>query len=160
MVSIAGIIEFFSTISGLKINKAKCSLVGINSDERKIERLAQSWGCEVDSWPLKYLGLPLGGNPRALNFWNPVIEKVEKRLQSWKKAYLSRGGRLTLIRAVLESIPIYYLSLFRIPIGVAKSLEQCMRNFLWEGSEEGWKDHLIRWELVARSKEKGLGWEI
>jgi hypothetical protein len=83
LVSIVGIIEFFfSTISGLKINKAKCSLVGINSDERKIERLAQSWGCEVGTWPLKYLGLPLGGNPRALNFWNPIMEKVEKLLQS------------------------------------------------------------------------------
>jgi hypothetical protein len=70
-------------------------------------------------------------------------------------AFLSRGGRLTLIRAVLEGIPIYYLSLFKMPIGVAKSLERLMRNFLWEGLEEGRKDHLIRWELVARSIEKG-----
>ena len=56
---------------------------------------------------------------------------------------------------MLGSIPIYYLSLFKMPIGVARSLEQLMRNFLWEGSEEGEKDHLIRWELVARSKDKG-----
>jgi hypothetical protein len=33
-----------------------------------------------------------------------------------------------------------------------------MRIFLWDGLEDGEKDHLIRWELVARSKDKaGLG---
>ena len=63
------LLNFFSTISGLKINKAKCSLVGINSNERKIERLAQSWGCEVGNWPLKYLGLPLGrGESKSTEF--------------------------------------------------------------------------------------------
>lgn len=30
-----------------------------------------------------------------------------------------------------------------------------MRCLLWEGSEEGEKDHLLRWETVARSMEKG-----
>lgn len=45
-MSLLELLNFFSIISGLKINKAKCSLVRINSNERKIERLAQSWGCE------------------------------------------------------------------------------------------------------------------
>lgn len=43
-------------------------------------------GCGVGSWPLTYLGLPLGGNPKAASFWNPVIERTEKRWESWKKA--------------------------------------------------------------------------
>ncbi|KAM2902960.1 hypothetical protein COP2_002826 [Malus domestica] len=65
---------------GLKINKAKCYLAGINSDCEKLNRLADFWGCEVGSWPIKYLGLPLGGRPRALKFWDPMVEKMEKRL--------------------------------------------------------------------------------
>lgn len=40
----------------------------------------------MGSWPLKYLGLPLGVNPRAANFWCPVVEKVERRLEGWSKA--------------------------------------------------------------------------
>ncbi|KAH9745615.1 S4 RNA-binding domain-containing protein [Citrus sinensis] len=43
-------------------------------------------GCESGDWPLKYLGLPLGGNPKAVEFWAPVLEKVEKRLDGWRKA--------------------------------------------------------------------------
>ena len=153
------ILETICCISGMKINNAKCSLVGINSNGSNVERLAEMLGCGVGSWPLKYLGLPLGGNPRSVSFWNPVVDRVEKRLEGWKKAFLSRGGRLTLIQAVLDSLPTYYLSLFRIPSVVAKTLESLMRNFLWEGSGEAHKDHLIKWDLVSKSKETG-GLEI
>lgn len=76
------ILESFCLISGLKINKAKCSLVGINSENPNVERLAEVLGCGVGSWPLSYLGLPLGGNPKAASFWNPVIERTKKRLDS------------------------------------------------------------------------------
>ncbi|KAM0963163.1 hypothetical protein ACFX2A_022668 [Malus domestica] len=149
------LLKLFCSVSGLKINKAKCYLAGINSDCEKLNRLADSWGCEVGSWPIKYLGLPLGGRPRALKFWDPVVDKMEKRLQSWKKAFLSRGGRLTLIQSVLGSLPTYYMSLFKMPCGVIGRLEKLMKGFLWEGVEEGKKNNLVKWEIVIKSKEEG-----
>lgn len=79
------------------------------------EWLANSWL----SWPLKYSGLALGGNPRAARFWNPVIKKMKKRFQSWKKVFLSKGRRFTLTQAVLGSLPTYCISLFKIPSEVA-----------------------------------------
>lgn len=95
-----------------------------------VERLAEVFECGVGSWLLSYLGLPLSSNPKAASFWNPVIERIEKRLDSWKKAFVSRGDRLTLIQPMLNSLPTYYFSLFRIPLGVANKLEGLMRNFL------------------------------
>jgi len=74
----------------------------------------------------------LGGNPKSFEFWAPMVEKVKKRLEGWKNVFLSKGGRLVLIHAVLHNIPTYYLSLFRIPVGVAKRFEKIIRNFLWE----------------------------
>ena len=53
----------------------------------------------------------MGGNPTRKTFWELVLTKVAKRLDGWKRAFLSRGGRLTLIRSVLSSLPIYYLSI-------------------------------------------------
>ena len=76
---------------------------------------------------MKYLGLPLGGNLLSKEFWNPVLEKVSKRLEGWKKGLLSRGGRLTLIQLVLSSIPVYFLSLFKLPMGIAKEIESNFR---------------------------------
>ena len=72
--------------------------------------MADSLGCEPGLWPTKYLGMPLGGNPCSRTFWEPVISKIFKRLDGWKRAFLSKGGRLTLIEAVLSAIPIYDLS--------------------------------------------------
>ena len=59
---------------------------------------------------------------------------------------------------MLSSIPSYFLSLFKMPVRVVNKVEKLMRSFLWEGVEEGKKDHLVRWEVVASSKkERGLG---
>ncbi|CAL8989771.1 unnamed protein product [Prunus brigantina] len=149
------LLDSFCLIFGLKINKSKCSLVGIGRSPSYLNRLAGGWGCAVGDWPMKYLGLPLGGNPKAIVFWDPVLKKVQRRLQKWKRAFLSRGGRLTLIQAVLSSIPTYYMSLFKMPASVVNKLEKLMRSFLWEGVEEGKRDHLVKWERVANSKDEG-----
>lgn len=90
-----------SLVSGLKVNMWKC-VDGINLDEQKLGVFAGSLICEVGKWPMEYLGLLLGGSPLSLAFWEPVIEKVKKRLNGWKKGFFffSRGGRLTLVQSV------------------------------------------------------------
>ncbi|KAL5555361.1 hypothetical protein UlMin_037597 [Ulmus minor] len=69
------ILNFFSICSGLKINMNKSSLAGIHMEDEEVMALAAVVGCEKGSWPIKYLGLPLGGNPNSTEFWNPVVEK-------------------------------------------------------------------------------------
>ena len=78
------ILNFFSMCSGLKINMNKSSLAGIHMEDEEVMALAAVVGCEKGSWPMKYLGLPLGGNPNSTEFWNPVVEKVGKRLSCLK----------------------------------------------------------------------------
>jgi hypothetical protein len=39
--------------------------------------------------------------------WGWLLGKIEKRIHFWCNRWLSRGGRLTLIKAVLEAIPVY-----------------------------------------------------
>jgi hypothetical protein len=71
-----------------------------------------------------------------MGIWNPIIEKIERRLAGWQKIYLSRGGRLTLLKSTLASLPTYFLSLFPIPVSVANRIECIQRNFLWGGMGE------------------------
>ena len=79
---------------------------------------------------MKYLGMPLGTPYKIASMWNLILERMEKKLSSWKRLYLSKGGRLTLLKSTLSSLPTYYLSLFVIPIVVADRLEQIQRKFL------------------------------
>ena len=59
--------------------------MGINTDLDLLQNMATISGCVVGSWPIKYLGLPLGGNPRKIDFWDPVVTKVAKGLMGGKK---------------------------------------------------------------------------
>ena len=94
------ILEVFSSISGLRVNLRKSIILGINTDIDLLNYMSTISGCEIGVWPIRYLGLPLGGNPCKVDFWEPMVKKVAKRLEGWKKAFLSRGGRLTLIQSV------------------------------------------------------------
>ena len=76
-------------------------------------------GYKQDSLPMKYLGLPLGAKFKEKTIWNPILEKMERRLAGWKRLFLSKGGRVTLIKSTLSKLPTYFLSLFPIPASVA-----------------------------------------
>ncbi|RVW50795.1 hypothetical protein CK203_076874 [Vitis vinifera] len=89
-------------------------------------------------------GLPLRGNSKTIDFWDPVVERILRRLDGWKNAFLSLGGRITLIQSSLSHIPSYFLSLFKIPVSIASKIEKPQKDFLWSRAGEGKKDHLIR----------------
>ena len=67
----------FGHISGLKVNLDRSSIYGINLDQAHLSRLAEMLDCKASGWPILYLGLPLGGNPKACGFWDPVIERIQ-----------------------------------------------------------------------------------
>ena len=73
----------------------------------------------------------------------------------WKRQYISKGGRMTLIRSTLLNLPIYLMSLLRMSSSVRQRLEHIQRDFLWGGGNLERKPHLVRWELMCLSKKKG-----
>nr|GEZ50399.1 GDSL esterase/lipase At3g48460-like [Tanacetum cinerariifolium] len=89
--------------SGLKINIHK-SNYGIGVSIEKVSIMAYSIGCAPGSLPFTYLGLPISSNMNLISNWQPLIDRFQSRLSSWKANMLSIGGRLTLIKAVLDSL--------------------------------------------------------
>lgn len=81
-------------------------------------------------------------NPRAKSLSDPVVESFKRKLSIWNRNYLFIGGRLTLIKASL-SIPLYCMSLFKLLAPMAKKLEKCQRDLLWEGNSDKKKIHLV-----------------
>ena len=112
------------------------------------QTLANILQCRVGSVPMTCLVMSLGTSYKTASIWNPILERMEKKLSGWKRLYLSKGGRLTLLKSTLSSLPIYYLSLFTILKAMAIRLERIQRNFLWGFSEECFKYPLVAWEKV------------
>ena len=119
------ILLVFRQIFELKVNLDKSNLFGINLDQDDLTRLALMLDCKASDWLVLYLGLHLGGNPKACGFWDPVIERISRILDGWKKAYLCLGGRITLIHSCLSHILSYFLSLFKIPAIVVAKMRDC-----------------------------------
>ncbi|MCI00018.1 LINE-1 reverse transcriptase like, partial [Trifolium medium] len=91
------ILQLFELTSGLKVNFHKSELMGINVQPQWLKDAAETLNCKVGSFPTKYLGLPIGGDPRKNRTWEPVINSLRKKLSSWKCRSLSMGGRLVLL---------------------------------------------------------------
>ena len=123
---------WFEAFSGLKINLTKSVIIPLGRVDN-VEELAAELGCGVGSLPSSYLGLPLGAPHRALRVWDSIEDRFRRRLATWKRQYISKGGRITLIRSTLSSLPIYFLSLFRMPKIVCSRLEKLQRDFLCGG---------------------------
>ena len=136
------VLSCFEAVTGLGVNMAKSELVPVG-EVSNVTQLADILCCRIGVLPLMYLGLPLGVSFKASSVWNPILEKIERRLASWKKLYLSKGGRLTLLKSMLASLSTYYLSFFTIPKHVVARIERLQRNFLWEGLGEGFHHHLV-----------------
>ncbi|GKC86651.1 hypothetical protein Tco_1147300 [Tanacetum coccineum] len=75
-------------------------------------------GCGVLKAPFAYLGLKVRGNMSRIKSWDEIVDKMVDRLSKWKMKTLSIGGRLTLLKAVLGSMPIYHMSIFKVPMKV------------------------------------------
>uniref|UniRef100_A0A2N9GID8 OBG-type G domain-containing protein n=1 Tax=Fagus sylvatica TaxID=28930 RepID=A0A2N9GID8_FAGSY len=131
-----GILTFFEAVTGLRVNMSKSEMVPVGVVPN-LRVLADIMGCRIGSLPMSYLGMPLGANFKSKAIWNSILEKMEHKLAGWKSLYLSRGGGLTLIKSTLSSLPMYYLSLFTIPISVANRMERIQRNFLWGSYGDG-----------------------
>ena len=149
------LLMWFEALSGLRINLNKSEIIPVGSVEN-VQDLASELGCGIGSLPSSYLGLPLGAKHKSLGVWNTVEDRFRKRLASWKSQYISKGGRLTLIQSTLSSLPIYCLSLFRMPVSICSRLEKIKRDFLWSGSSMAKKTHLVNWKTVCTKNRKGV----
>lgn len=60
-----------------------------------------------------------------------------------------------MIKSNMSNMPIYYMSMFKMPAAVANRLEKIQRRFLWGDSEGRRKIHLLSWDRITRSKKYG-----
>ena len=145
----------FEWCSGQKINWEKSAICGLNIEDSKVISTANILNCKVESLPFIYLSLPLGGYPKSARLWQPILDKVHGKLDKWRRCNLCRGGRITLCKSVLSSLPTYYMSVFLMPESALKLFGKNHRKFFGEGNKGGMLNHLVKWDAVIKSYKDG-----
>ena len=110
---------------------------------QNIQGLANNHGCRITSLPMKYLGLPLGVPFKAKSIWDPISERMQRRLVGRKRIYLTKEGSRRLIKSMLLSLPTYFFSLFPNIVGVENRPVKIQRDFLWGGMGNEFKFHWV-----------------
>ena len=99
---------------------------------------------------MQYLELRLSGAWSHTMDWPASDWEGGEASGGWQARVQSRQSHLVLWRSVLSAIPIFYLSVFLLPIGVGKQLEGLMRRFHWRGSRagKGRGTTIVTWDMV------------
>ena len=66
-------------MTSLKVNVAKSEMVPIG-EVNNVHALIEIFGCRVGALLMTYLGMSLGAPHKSPFIWNPILEKIERKL--------------------------------------------------------------------------------
>ncbi|XP_073031340.1 uncharacterized protein [Primulina eburnea] len=159
MISLMDFLHHYENCSGQLVNAVKSVLIlPPRCSGRSRTRLLRITGFGEGHFPIKYLGVPLFRGNRVCSLFDPLVQMVRKKLEGWELKTLSPGSRMTLLRSVLLSVPIYMLQVVQPPLAVMERLENVFNGFLWGSRSLDKKWHWARWSRVCLPvSEGGLG---
>ena len=150
------ILDWYCKVSGQSINPLKSDLFcKPNMPMEDQEALARKLKVNLVHNPTKYLGLEFKLKGNKIADFHFLVEKLQSKLQGWKARLLSQAGRTTLISSMLQYLPLYTFSCFKVPDQVCNELDTIIRAFWWGHGQGEKKLHLLSWEKICQPKRKG-----
>ncbi|CAN1830601.1 LINE-1 retrotransposable element ORF2 protein [Linum perenne] len=154
---ILNVINNYGNVTGQEINPEKSSIFfSKNVDDNTKDEILRSMGCQIGN--SKYLGVPTEWGRSRKETFGFLAQRMEKVSQSWKSSLLSHAGKETMIKAVIQAIPAYIMSLFLLPKTITNKMNSMLRNFFWSGSTTKRTIHWSHVDTLCTPKgEGGLG---
>lgn len=151
----------YERASGQKINSDKTTLFfSNNASFATKEEVKNLLGVPEIKEYERYLGLPAVVGRRKKASLNYIKDRVWGKLQGWKEKILSQAGKEVLLKAVVQAIPTFAMSCFRLPIELCQDIEKLIRKFWWGQRGDRRKIHWVKWEVLCQPKsEGGLGFK-
>lgn len=117
------ILSIFSDAFGALINRVKSQIFFFNTPIPTQKAIGRILGFTIASLPSKYLGAPLVASALKHSSWKQLLEKLESRLSLWTNRALNMASRIVLIKAILQSMPLYLFSILAAPKWVLKEIK-------------------------------------
>lgn len=155
LVAILELLNEFYAGSGLQLNLQKTGLFLDGANHSLTRELATTFGLSQGCLPVRYLGLPLMPHRLRPQEYQPLIDRVRKKIKSWTIRNLSFAGRLQLIQSVLYGMFNFWASVFPLPKGCIDAIEQMCNAFLWSGDSESARGAKVSWVSVCTPRKVG-----
>lgn len=104
---------------------------------------------------MDYLGIPLYVGNMKKRHWQHILDKFQSKVNHWTFHWLSFASRLTLLKSILQALPLYKFMALSAPKGFLKEYDSLSRKFLWARNLENQKWSLVSWDQVCKPKECG-----
>ena len=101
------LLYMYEMMAGLKVNFHKSEVLTINDEDNWASKYAEIFNCQIGTFPIKYLGVPVSPSRLHVIDWIPLVEKNSKKLDIWKGGLMSIAGRTMLINASLSNTVVY-----------------------------------------------------
>jgi hypothetical protein len=120
-----------------KLSPAKCSLlVREGTTQEFVSKVRAILNVERAEFDARYLGLPMPEGRIQGGVFRSIEERYVKRMTKWKERTLSKVAKEVLIKYVAQALPMYMMSIFKLPFGVCDALEKHMRALWWGGEND------------------------
>lgn len=124
------ILNIYESAFGQKINLPKSIEVfskNVTNDSKSL--LASILGVPCVEEHDKYLGLLLYVGRSKVAIFEYLKERLTKKLVSWRTKILSSGGKEILIKVVAQTIPLYVMNCYMLPLSLCDDLHQLCAQF-------------------------------
>lgn len=140
--------------AGLALNREKSKLFAPHRS-KVISEWTSKWEIEYGLLPTKYLGVPLLHKWLYQALYQPLLDKIMKRVHNRSCQILSQAGRQCLVKSILQNPSTQWLSVLPIPLSIADKMDRLLRNYLWTGSLAKKAFCTISWESTYKATNKG-----
>ncbi|CAM8932544.1 unnamed protein product [Rhodiola kirilowii] len=107
----------------------------------------------------RYLGLPLIMGQRKTEAFRGILDKMWRKVNDWRCKLLSAGGREVLIKAVLQAMPVYMMSVYYVPRKIIGEMYKLISQYWWDKEEEKGISWVSKGILQKNKCDGGLGFK-
>ena len=136
------ILEQYEATSGQAINRQKMLVFFSRTTRADVKHnIRNLMGARIVEDCEKYLGLPMASGKSKMNTFKELQEKITRQVMGWKEKFISNAGREVLIKTVVQAIPTYSMSIFKIPKSLCETINSTMAKYWWGQTKEEKKIH-------------------
>lgn len=156
MFQLVQILNLYCQASGQKINLMKSGLIcGCAVPVASRHRLEGILHIQEWNNPGKYLGVPADWGRSRSSALGWIKDKILTKVDGWKEKLLNQAGKEVLIKAVIQAIPSYAMSLIRFPKNFCKQMYSIIAQFWWSSYGKNRGIHWKNWEYLTGNKSEG-----